>query len=488
MPPRWSPSCACSSASIAPRPAEIRAAIARAARQRSAAGRRHRAALGAAGGDRPQAGLSRDGAPPAAAPALALGSTLHGEASRERPPDPGAAPHGSASPTTTTICSPGCCGRRRRRRACSSCAASASSRRIPRATRSSCPGSRIRCASEFPEAYAQAKRVEDAILAAGGAVVNPVDQLSNSIKSVASARLRAAGVPMPRVAPLSEPRTLPEGFAFPVIAREDRRHGGPMRLCRDEQELANVRWNELHEPVVVEYRDVRSQDGRFRKWRYVVAGEGGAPRHLVISRRWVVKAQRRVRTQAAIDEELAYTSSREDPNREILVRAAKALGLDVVAFDYARTRDGELVVFEPNPFATLWACLQRGRPLRLPAALRRAALRDALRLLARARGPAARRRQGAARARRLIVGGRSMLRTGLSAGAPLSALWSPPSRGPPRRSFRMPRPSLRRSASPRTRSPRSSREASSTPRSRRARSARSWRPSPSWCRPRPATS
>jgi hypothetical protein len=206
-----------------------------------------------------------------------------------------------------------------------------------------------------PQAHAQAKRAELAILEAGGAVVNPVDHLSHSIKSVASARLRAAGVPMPKVVPAPESRTLPEGLAFPVIAREDRRHGGPMRLCRDEQELANVRWDELHEPVVVEYRDVRSADGRFRKWRYFVAGESGAPRHLVISRRWVVKAQRRVADAAAIDEELAYTSSRDDPHREILVRAAQALGLDVVAFDYALTQAGELVVFEPNPFATLWA-------------------------------------------------------------------------------------------------------------------------------------
>ena len=56
-----------------------------------------------------------------------------------------------------------------------------------------------------------------------------------------------------------------------------------------------------------------------------------------------------------IREELAYTDSREDPHQGVLVRAAKALGLDVVAFDYARTPSGELVVFEPNPFATLWA-------------------------------------------------------------------------------------------------------------------------------------
>ncbi len=207
----------------------------------------------------------------------------------------------------------------------------------------------------FPQAYALAKRVEESILGAGGGVVNPVDHLSNGIKTRASARLRDAGVPMPKVVPIAAPWTLPEGLAFPVIAREDRRHGGPMRLCRNEQELADVAWHEIHEPVVVAYRDVRSEDGRFRKWRCVVAGERATPRHLVISRRWVVKAQRRVKDASAIAEELSYTRSSEDPHREVLVRGAKALGLEVVTFDYALTQGGDLVVFEPNPFATLWA-------------------------------------------------------------------------------------------------------------------------------------
>ncbi len=207
----------------------------------------------------------------------------------------------------------------------------------------------------FPEAYELARRAQEAVRNAGGEIVNPVENLSHSIKSVASAKLRAAGVPMPEVVPLPPSRTLPAGLSFPVIAREDRRHGGPMHLCRDEQELARVPWHELRVPVLASFRDVRSEDGRFRKWRYVVAGDGGAPRHLVVSRDWVVKAEGRIEDEAAHAEELAYTGSVDDPNREVLVRGARALGLDVVAFDYARTRSGELVVFEPNPFAVLWA-------------------------------------------------------------------------------------------------------------------------------------
>lgn len=210
----------------------------------------------------------------------------------------------------------------------------------------------------FPEAYEQARRTEDLIEAAGGSVVNRVEHLSHSIKSIASARLRAAGVPMPVVVPVARAgvRRLPDALDFPVIAREDRRHGGVMALCRDEADLARVPWERLQHPVLVAYHDVCSEDGLYRKWRYVVAGRRGAPRHLVVSKDWVVKAEGRVESEGARAEELAYTDAGSlDPNHGLLVHAAQALGLDVVAFDYARARSGALVLFEPNPFAVLWA-------------------------------------------------------------------------------------------------------------------------------------
>ena len=55
---------------------------------------------------------------------------------------------------------------------------------------------------------------------------------------------------------------------------------------------------------------------------------------------------------------MAYLRA-EDPNHEILQRAQRALGFDVVAFDYSYDRDGRLVVWEPNPFANLWQGFNR---------------------------------------------------------------------------------------------------------------------------------
>ena len=128
---------------------------------------------------------------------------------------------------------------------------------------------------ELPEHYAQAKRVEDAILSAGGAVVNPVDQLSNSIKSVASARLRAAGVPMPRVAPLSDTGALRRDSSSRSSA------GGPVSrrpmhpLAPATEELAKVPWDALRQPVVGSTgRSRGTAPGAFASGDYVVVGYG----------------------------------------------------------------------------------------------------------------------------------------------------------------------------------------------------------------------
>ena len=45
--------------------------------------------------------------------------------------------------------------------------------------------------------------------------------------------------------------------------------------------------------------------------------------------------------------------SRPDPNHDVLRQARRALGLDVVAFDYSYDREGRMVLWEANPYALL---------------------------------------------------------------------------------------------------------------------------------------
>ena len=208
----------------------------------------------------------------------------------------------------------------------------------------------------FPEAYRAARGVEDACRARGIPVVNPVDALSNTVKSVAAAALARAGVPVPAMQPIDDPaafRRTRGGMTPPFIVREDRMHGGATFLVERDDELARVPIEALACPLAVRFVDVRGADGLYRKWRYLTAGDWGLPRHLRHATRWNVSRNDIVSTDATRAEEAAYLG-RPEPNHALFQRARRALGLDVVAFDYAYDRDGRLVVFEPNPLPLHW--------------------------------------------------------------------------------------------------------------------------------------
>jgi hypothetical protein len=212
-------------------------------------------------------------------------------------------------------------------------------------------------AERFPAVYREAAALEARARERGIPVVNPVAALSNAIKSRAAAIIRATGLRTPRMVPLADAASLRAAAAElggPFFVREDRRHGGPMILVRDSAELDNVPLARFEAPVAVEYIDVRGPDGLYRKRRYLAIGERGVPRHLVVTPGWVVHAEDRILTEATIAEEVAYVSG-DDPNHEALQRARRALGLDVVAFDYSIDREGRVVVWEPNPLPVLWA-------------------------------------------------------------------------------------------------------------------------------------
>ncbi len=70
------------------------------------------------------------------------------------------------------------------------------------------------------------------------------------------------------------------------------------------------------------------------------------------SAEWITRGENRVITPETRDEELRYITQ-PDPNHDALQRARRALGLDLVAFDYGYTPDGRMIVWEANPFPTI---------------------------------------------------------------------------------------------------------------------------------------
>lgn len=192
---------------------------------------------------------------------------------------------------------------------------------------------------------------------AGIRCVNRADALSNAIKSHALETLRAAGFHCAKAIRLDGPKrfdTLADRLGLPFIVRNDQGHGGKVHLVSSRKDFDEIVWLRLPHPVALQYIETKSPDGYYRKYRYVLLGHRGAPRHVVIAPGWCVHAEDRVRGDDFTKEEIAYTRG-DDPHHDTLDRARETLGLDYVAFDYAIDAEGRLIVWEPNPWPLLWA-------------------------------------------------------------------------------------------------------------------------------------
>lgn len=187
-------------------------------------------------------------------------------------------------------------------------------------------------------------------------VVNRVDRLINVSRSLAAGKLASAGLRTAAVRPLSGgddlvPSAL--GLALPLLVREDWGHGGPMIRIDTEDELEAVDLRPFRRPVAIELVDAISPDGIYRKYRYVVAGDVGVRQSMHSSLGWIVRgADQSVATDEICAEEIEFLEAHE-PAHDRFVAARRALGLDFLAFDYSVLGDGEIVVWEANPYPKL---------------------------------------------------------------------------------------------------------------------------------------
>jgi hypothetical protein len=207
----------------------------------------------------------------------------------------------------------------------------------------------------FPRVCESAKQLEVACAARGIATINPVDNLSNARKTVASTIIRGTGIRTPTMVRIDDPEEFVRRPAIepPFLVREDEHHGAPMVLVTSRDELRDVRFASFVAPVASEFIDTRGTDGLYRRYRYVAIGDRGFSRSVRISPAWESRRETRVINDATLAEDQAYLAA-ADPNHDALQRARRALGLDVVAFDYGYDREGGLVVFEPNPLPNFW--------------------------------------------------------------------------------------------------------------------------------------
>jgi hypothetical protein len=197
------------------------------------------------------------------------------------------------------------------------------------------------------------------------AVINPVAGVLNATKADCARILRSIGIRTPQTELIEDVDRFKKdlaGLKPPILVRSNLGHGGklPMYLIESADDVHRFPIEKLRNPIAAEFIDTRSpQDGFYRKYRYHMSGSIGVSSTKPISRHWEVRGRHRVITEANVAEERRYTSA-PDPNHELFQEAAKALGLQMLAFDYSYDRDGRVVVWEVNTLPGLRDRVRRG--------------------------------------------------------------------------------------------------------------------------------
>lgn len=209
----------------------------------------------------------------------------------------------------------------------------------------------------FLDVYEQAKQIEFKCQEYNIPIINPVDKLSNSIKSIAAKTIRSVGIRTAKTIPITDLEQFKKtlgGLSTPFFIREDYVHGSKTFFIHHPNDLHNIPFETFINPIAVEFIDTKSLDGLYRKYRYFAMGDEGIPGSLMVSTSWEVRDNKnRITNESIIAEEITYFSG-NDPNHHILQKARKALEFDFMAFDYSYDSEGRLIVWEPNPFAVIW--------------------------------------------------------------------------------------------------------------------------------------
>ena len=223
----------------------------------------------------------------------------------------------------------------------------------------------------YPRVYRYVLELEQACDGAGVPLLGRADPLSQTCKSRQLQLLRRAGLRAPRAVRLAHWRDALAGdrVGFPLVLRYDCGHAsddegfaGPFRNAR---ELLAAGFPErgawparrgLAGLAAVEFVEARSPDGLLRSSRCWVFGDEVVRNYLGVKRVWFqhkMTEEDRARFRRELDDFLH--GEPEADERDLSLAAARATGLEIATVDYARAEDGNLVVFEVNPYPSLMA-------------------------------------------------------------------------------------------------------------------------------------
>jgi hypothetical protein len=146
-------------------------------------------------------------------------------------------------------------------------------------------------------------------------------------------------------------------LCFPAFVRETSRHDGPLTgLLSDRRELAKAllalraRGFRRSDLLVVEFCDLRNEDGLYRSGAAFKVGEQIVAAHLLRGRNWMLKWDGSDHDEPAMQEHLEYVLS--SPHEPWLRHAFALAGVDYGRIDYG-IQGNRLQVWEINTNPTL---------------------------------------------------------------------------------------------------------------------------------------
>lgn len=204
-----------------------------------------------------------------------------------------------------------------------------------------------------------ARRFEAWCREQGVPIVNSVDACDVR-HSFALRKWREAGIPCARHRKFTV--FDPDSVTYPVILRRDGVHKGRCMFVahtpEEAREIVDRQFADFQEnwprrrtrrplDLAIEFVDARHPDGFHRKRRVYVVGETVIPRQQSLCRDWIVNLTSCEVSPQAIEEDRRFRAEGE-PNEELMIRAARAVGSEVAALDYSLLADGSYVFWEVN--------------------------------------------------------------------------------------------------------------------------------------------